>query len=257
MIVTHKKENLKIRGVSNNYNIHTYKFASLAEFLKYIKNENPLWDYRQSEDKGNYSWYGTNSLEEAMDLLEHGWEEGAQNLNTELDNSLKTEQIIHTRQRSVYDVVGGNCSVPRYLQGVPTSMVRQVRQQVKQKITTLNSNICFNSKTTKEAITQNCVKTLKSAIDLEAKGTRVNLNTVCAIYSQDNREVVAVSIPVKLSTERLNVLKLAFTMTHPSMFRRIIFSFIERCPDSKNSGQFRAFYGYPVREPEALDKVFA
>lgn len=256
MIVSHKRESLKIKGESNLYNIHTYKFVSLSEFLNYIKTKQPLWSSRASEGSG-YNWYGTESLEQARSLLEHGWEEGAQNLSAELDSVLSTEQTIHTRQRSIYDVIGGNCSVPRYLQGVPTSMVRQVKQQVKQKVTTLNSNICFSSGTSTKEIIQTCVKTLNSAIAFEAKGTRVNLNTVFAVYSTDNHEVIAFSIPVKTSTERLNILKLAFPMTHPSMLRRIACSFIERCPESKNSPEFETCYGYAIREPEVLDKIFA
>lgn len=223
----------EINGVSykigDTNRLVQYTFDSIGEYISWIQSHNPVTTKRSSEN-GSYHFTGTNSYSDALELLEKGWEEGAQKIDKRLKEKLQSSMEVTTRQRSVYDVVGGNASVPRYLQGVPTNMIRQVRTPVKQPVTNVYFNYVFPQFFTQDQIIDECIKTLQKVVALENAGTRVNLYAI-KIAGTDNGTVEMVSVCLKKSTERLNVLKLAFPVAHPSMLRRISFAFDERNPD--------------------------
>lgn len=199
-------------------------FGSIGEMLKYIKisEYNPVSTNPNSSHKGSKYFTGTSTYTEAMQLLENGWNEGAAKIDKGLKEVLKNNTSVTQRQRSVYDVVGGNASVPRYLQGVPTSMIRQVKTPVKQPITDVYIDYCFSSTTSQYTIINRCIEVLQKVVSLENAGTRVNLYAYKTAVFGDYAELSRVCL--KRSTERLNVLKLAFPAAHPSMLRRIAFA---------------------------------
>lgn len=206
-----------------------YDFPSINDFVDYITNA-PLqvrdphstW---KSDSRTRFT--GTKSLEEALELMSKGWTEGAEKIEKGLKEVLKNNSTsVSTRQRSVYDVIGGNASVPRYLQGVPTNMIRQVRQPVKEKIVDINIDVCFSGGTSKEEMINNCINQLQRVVNLENSGVRTNVY-VCRMGAEDDIAEL-VRICVKKSTERLNVLKVAFPCAHPSMLRRLLFACDER-----------------------------
>ena len=226
--------------LADSFRVTTYKkvvlydFDSISEFVNYIKTARiktlcPLCSSKKSSERTSFT--GTTSIEEALELLKSGWEEGANKIEKGLKESMKVNSTqASTRQRSVYDVVGGNCSVPRYLQGVPTSMIRQVKVPVKEKTTDINIDICFSAGTTKEDMIRNCIEQLQKVVNLENSGIRTNIY-VCRLSGDYGEIAEMIRICVKKSTERLNVTKLAFPCAHPSMLRRLAFAFDERCPE--------------------------
>ena len=215
-----------------------YSFNSINEFVSYINSHNRIPGAGDMSTEGSSSFCGTKSFNEALTLLQNGWEEGAKLIDKGLKEKLSNSTDASARQRSVYDVVGGNASVPRYLQGVPTNMIRQVRTPIKQPVVDLDFNFCFPNRITKESIIDTCIKTLQKVVALENAGTRVNLYA-CKYAAQDG-VASFLGICIKKSTERLNILKLAFPVAHPSMLRRIAVAFDERNSDMPTSW----FFGY-------------
>ena len=235
------KETTKTYGKNTSY---IREFDSLNEFESYITNT-PLNDTfrwkKLSSTNGSYSFTQTQSYEEATKLLKDGWSSMAQDLTNKL-NVIKNQVVNEHVQKILYDVVGFQASVPRYLQGIPTSMVNKKLVPVKQKVITLDKDISYNCLITTEQIIEASVQTLQLIKKIEAQGIRVNLNLVWGVAAGDTKEVT--KIRLKSANERLNISKLSFPLVHPSMLRRLCFRYLEVAPTVTNP--YTRGYGSPL-----------
>lgn len=230
-------------------NTKTITFDSIQELVNYIDNTptTPAYSSNPGSEGAGSSWYGTKDMPEARELLRTGWIDKSREIEQKLNDKIKKEPTPAIRQKSVYDVVGGNASVPRYLQGVPTNMIRQVRKPVKEKVITVNYACGFASRVTAEQIIEAAIDCLSYVNKLENSGTRVNVNTVWLVHHpEDSEKRFAWVVPVKKSSERLSIAKLAFTLCHPSMLRRIMFACLERDPEVPECWCWS--YGRPIED---------
>lgn len=235
------KETIKAYGKKTSY---IREFDGLNEFESYITNT-PLNDtfrwQKLSSTNGSYGFTQTHSYEEATKLFKDGWDKMAQDLTKKL--KVIQNQVVDAQvQKILYDVVGFQASVPRYLQGIPTSMVNKKRVPVKQRVITLNKDISYNCGITTEQIIEASVQTLQLIKKIEAQGIRVNLNLIWGVTAGDTKEVA--KIRLKSANERLNISKLAFPLVHPSMLRRLCFRYLEVAPTVTNS--YTWGYGCPM-----------
>ena len=235
------KETTKTYGKVTTY---IREFNNLNEFEGYI-TKNPLNDVfkwaKLSSTNSSYKFTETHSYEEATELFKNGWNDMAKKLTKTLkvnQNQVEDAQV----QKILFDVVGFQCSVPRYLQGIPTSMVNKKLVPVKQRVITLNKDISYNCGITTEQIIEASVQTLQLIKKIEAQGVRVNLNLIWGVKAGNRKEVVKVRL--KSANERLNISKLAFPLVHPSMLRRLCFRYIEVAPTITKSYSFG--YGAPL-----------
>ena len=235
------KETVKTYGRNTSY---IREFSSLSEFESYITNtplnETFRWEKLASVSEG-YSFTKTHSYEEATQLLKDGWSSMAQDITKKI-NVIKNQVVDAHVQKVLYDVVGFQASVPRYLQGIPTSMVNKKLVPVKQRVITLDKDISYNCCTTTEQIIEASVQTLQLIKKIEAQGIRVNLNLVWGTSAGDTKEVV--KIRLKSANERLNISKLTFPLVHPSMLRRLLFRYMEVAPTITKS--YTWGYGRPL-----------
>ena len=234
-------ETTKTYGKNTSY---IREFDSLNEFESYITNT-PLNDtfrwQKLSSTNGSYSFTQTQSYEEATKLLKDGWSSMAQEITKKL-NVIKNQVVNEHVQKIIYDVVGFQASVPRYLQGIPTSMVNKKLVPVKQKVITLDKDISYNASIKTEQIIEASVQTLQLIKKIEAQGIRVNLNLVWGVAAGDTKEVAKVRL--KSANERLNISKLSFPLVHPSMLRRLCFRYLEVAPTVTKS--YTWGYGAPL-----------
>lgn len=235
------KETTKTYGKNTSY---IREFDSLNEFESYITNtplnETFRWQ-KLSSTTGSYSFTQTQSYEEATKLLKDGWSSMAQDLTKKL-NVIKNQVVNEHVQKILYDVVGFQASVPRYLQGIPTSMVNKKLVPVKQKVITLDKDISYNASIKTEQIIEASVQTLQLIKKIEAQGIRVNLNLIWGVAAGDTKEVA--KIRLKSANERLNISKLSFPLVHPSMLRRLCFRYLEVAPTVTKS--YTWGYGAPL-----------
>ena len=235
------KETTKTYGKNTSY---IREFDSLNEFESYITNtplnETFRWQ-KLSSTNGSYSFTQTQSYEEATKLLKDGWSSMAQEITKKL-NVIKNQVVNEHVQKILYDVVGFQASVPRYLQGIPTSMVNKKLVPVKQKVITLDKDISYNASIKTEQIIEASVQTLQLIKKIEAQGIRVNLNLVWGVAAGDTKEVA--KIRLKSANERLNISKLSFPLVHPSMLRRLCFRYLEVAPTVTKS--YTWGYGAPL-----------
>lgn len=235
--------------------IHTFK--SIGEFEKYI-NETPLnnvfrWTELASSRTGKGSFNKTHDFAEALDLLKYGWEDMAKKIEANL-KLIASEVTPGTKQRAEYSVAGFQASVPRYLQGLPTSMINKKSVPVKQKVITIVKHIGYSGDTLPETIMENSLKALQIVKKIEAQGYRVNLDILSPVESSGG-EIAVCRVRVKSAAERMNIAKVAFPLVHPDMLRRMIFRFREVTPELKDR-QWTS-YGRTIQDPREVKKYMA
>jgi hypothetical protein len=226
-------------------------FNGITEVVRFIRDEEELTDTFRPLRKSVYgkeSFTGTKSYKVAEDLLLHGWDE----VSKEFTKSLKEVNINKSyKNRTCYGVAGYQCSVPRYLQGIPTNMISNKRIPVKNKVINITKSISYSCSVKTETIKVESLKVLRLVNKLEADGYRVNLN-IAFIGAKNslvnNPKMVSVIVKIKGASQRMNIKQMAFPMVHPSMLRRIMFGVIERLPECEFLG---TFYGQPAKYKDA------
>lgn len=227
---------------SNGYKIYMEEYNSISEFIQTInsRSQNPEMTSKVSEIAG-YTFTGTHDYNEAENLLLHGWVEESEKLNEMLKLKVLKEKSV----KNIYDVAGFQCSVPRYLQGIPTNMINQKVITKKQKVITITKNISYSTYVGKETIEEESVKVLQLVNNLEKQGYRVILNVTMICKSKKGGIILCNKVRIKNANERLNLSKISFPMVHSSYLRRIMFRWIETFEYTTKS--FDTNYGVPVK----------
>jgi hypothetical protein len=243
----------------NHDSMDIKNFNSMHEFYEYITTmpTSKLFEGKLLYSKaGKYNFTGTNSFDEAVELLLHGWSEEAKILNEKL-SKMNIEE--NHKEKSIYDVVGFQASVPRYLQGIPTNMISKKKVIEKKKTVSIIKDICYSAKVTKEMIEKESLDVLQKVRALENEGRRVNIYILCCCSNEDGYNAsdngYMLKVKIKSASERLNISKVAFPLIHPSMQRRIEFRYTEVNPNLRNGYIYN--YGFPIGEKyirEYLDK---
>lgn len=208
---------------SNGYKIYMEEYNSISEFVHTInsRQQNPEIKSKQSET-GSFSFTGTHDYNEAENLLLHGWVEESEKIN----EILKLKALKKKSVKNTYDVAGFQCSVPRYLQGIPTNMINQKVVTKKQKVITITKNISYSACVSNKTIERESIKVLQLVNNLEKQGYRVILNVTFIARKGD--VILCNKTRIKNASERLNLSKVSFPMVHSSYLRRILFRWMER-----------------------------
>ena len=240
--------------------------TELVQFNRETERTQFYKNYHMSDELGRsrYDFTKTNSYEEAEDLLLHGWDEMAEKLTKKVSN-VKCQNGY--KNKTVYGVQGYQACVPRYLQGMPDSMVSNKRIMTKQKVLNIIKDFGYSGGTSAQTIEDESIKVLKAVSDLESRGYRVNLSIT--FVSKYCGKYISMMVKIKNASQRMNIKQMAFPLVHPSMFRRIVFGVIERLEETKNFGSgyglcteyeetkhlFKGSYFIPriVREKEITD----
>lgn len=235
------KETTTLKGKTTTY---IREFKGLDEFEQYITNTplNSTFQWKSlASVSGSYKFTQTKNYEQATQLFKDGWNSMANELTKSL--KVKQHQVENAQvQKVMFDIVGFQASVPRYLQGIPTSMVNKKLVPVKQRVITLNKDVSYNCGINTSDIVNSSVQVLHLIKKIEAQGIRVNLNLIWGCKAGDTKELI--KIRLKSANERLNISKLAFPLVHPSMLRRLLFRYLEVVPTVTNSYSFG--YGKPM-----------
>jgi hypothetical protein len=220
-----------------NRTIFTQDFSSIHEFYEHCKTApiNKKVFSKLASVKGEYSFTLTRSYEEAEKLLLNGWDEGSKKLTQKL-KMVNSQVAAKEIKRAVYDIVGFQASVPRYLQGIPTNMINKKTVKQKQKVITITKGMNYNASVSAERIMEDSIKFIQIVQAVEATGVRVNINLLS--YSFMDNEGICVRMPIKKSSERFNISKMSFPLLHPGFFRRMIFRAKETEMRVKNNWGF-------------------
>ena len=237
-----------VNNLKANKHVHKEFFNNVEELIKYVEETKvaSIWKGSMlgSRRESNKQ---TESFEEAKKLALYGWEVEAEELTIafKLANTKKVTKI-----RMKHDVIGFQASVPRYLQGIPTSMYNQKKVLNKTKIITIIKNIGYLWDVSSEKIREESIKALQIVRRLEQIGYKVNLDVI-SIAEQTERSRLSVSeynicrVRIKKANERINISKLAFPLVHSDMLRRFVFAHRETNENLKNK-QWVYDYGMSI-----------
>lgn len=243
-----------------------FQFNNLTTMIKLIE-EKIDFSYMSSTDstyKGDVGFYGTESMEQAIDYAKHGWTIGIEKMKAKIINKSQNDQW-----KSIYDVAGGYVSVPRYMVGVPTNMIRKVPVERKDKVITLVRFCSALGGVSINDMIENAIKFVQIIQSLESNGYRCNVDIAfgsCKSYfselkPNDYNNYSVVRVRIKNSNERLNIAKMCFPLVHPSMFRRFVFKLREINKDYEfwgSPGNVASFYrsNYNHRDGDRYAKHF-
>lgn len=233
------------------------KFESIDNFLKIIENRpnNKIMRNCNESYTNNKSFSGTASYEEAMDLLQNGYEKPLNQIKNEISKDLKISQ---TRPRRIpkNHVFGFVPNVPNYVLDIPEQMITISQTPQKVKTVSIIYYVGNNCGTTAKALEKAGIKILNAVNRLELSGVRVNLD-ICVMCSETDGEWQIGCVNVKSYREQMDLKKLCFPIVHPSMFRRFGFRFLEKSKSMEKN--FSWGYGSSAKannEKELNEKVF-
>ncbi|MBI1363724.1 MAG: hypothetical protein GC134_07035 [Proteobacteria bacterium] len=257
-IVWHQTRELTFPMERREGNVRLVEVDSIAQLLHWAENAPQVWESdpasrQKSPDRAE--WTGTKSFEDAVRLGRFGWPEGRQLLEKVLED-YKPPQYQQPVPKITWDVAGGTPDVPRYVAGAPDAMIppdENVRQQ--KPIVRLVVHITYAAVVSPKAIINWGAGMVSHIHRLEAAGVQVEVTGVWYSTPSDhimsNGPQVAIRFPLKRADQALNLDRIAFWLAHPSSFRRIEFSCLERMNVEK---WYRGGYGQASQSYRSPDK---
>lgn len=223
------------------------EFESLGEMLRYVASNT---NRRASDTKGNASWYGTSSLDEAVTMGTDGWTE----IRPEIEDMFRNmEEHINMAIGDVFQTVmnysGDSVDMDRYLMGDPECMMDYVVEPSGRmgRVVRVLVNGAASCGVEADQIKHRGVVAC-ALIDVLAKlGVGVEVWLESATLDSHTGEKHSQLSKLHDSEERLDINNLMFALAHPSMLRRVGFSVLEQTQwkPAKRIAQVNAGYGRP------------
>lgn len=227
------------------------QFDSLAEALDYA-GKNP--DPKSSDRDQGGDWAGkTKSLSEAVTLGHKGYEEirpEVERMFTELESQLA--ERLESAFQSRYDYQGVQVDVGRFLSGEPECMIDFVpepSQRMGRVVRIVINGSCSAMIAPDRIIKRGVVVcALVDSIHKLGMGVEVYIEYPINDSGINSSSGKVYSSVVKLhdSQQMLDINNLMFALCHPSMFRRVQFSMLERSDWERAEYCVKNSYGYPA-----------
>jgi hypothetical protein len=227
------------------------QFDSLHEALDYA-GKNP--DPKSSNRSGDGDWAGnTRTLSEAVTLGHKGYEEirpEVERMFTELESQLA--ERLESAFQSRYDYQGVQVDVGRFLSGEPECMIDFVpepSQRMGRVVRIVVNGSCSAYVDPKRIIRRGVVVcALIDAVHKLGMGVEAYVEYPINDSGINARDGKVYSSVVKLhdSQQMLDINNLMFALCHPSMFRRVQFSMLERSDWERAQYCVKNSYGYPA-----------
>jgi hypothetical protein len=226
-------------------------FDSISEMVRHCKNapNGANFGNTRTSQRVDRAWTGTETYEEAEQLITEGWEEGFKKLSDNLKDRDVDEEIQNKRFMPRTDVEGYAPCVPHVIIGRPDTMFNAEMHPKKFKIVDIILNIGVSGGTNTDEIVERGIVAMNYISQLEMAGYRCNLHIArCGV---DGGEQVFFLTKIKDSTEPFSIKRMAFPLIHPSMNRRFMFRVLE----SMNVG-YQWTSGYGRTEDDHADELF-
>lgn len=219
------------------------EFPSIYHLMNCLndRKNNEEMANEHSSESGTKSFTGTDSLEEAIDLLYNGAEDIAKRISIATAN-VDFSQYLPKRQ-ILTGPVGYIPHVPNAILGLPNSMIYNNATPMKNKALMITTSICGNCGIEASDMEKAGICILSVVKALELSGHRIKLRT-SFFDAKSGQYYTMATINVKDYSEHLDLKKLSFPMAHPSMFRRIGFKWLETSPDIPKGSGFNCGYGH-------------
>lgn len=215
-------------------NVLFEQFNSIQELLRTIDNRPIDYHFKgreSSQEKGDKSWMGTTTYEEAEKLLINGWNEHIQQMREGVSSSLnKAETGQINKRRPQNSVVGFTPHVPNAILGLPHSMIEIKQQPQKVKTVTIIYNTSVLADWTPQQVLKSGIAVLRLINKIEQDGVKVRLISEFKSSIVNGVEFGIARVILKDFKDHLDLKKLAFPFANAGMQRRIGFRWQETVP---------------------------
>lgn len=236
-----KKENLCLNAYNN-----------ISELYNFLKKTPRREDANNSSEDDDNSFRGTQTLEEAYDLMLTGDEKLYKDFKSLKD--IEIDRLLgNTISRKTYkdDVVGFQPNVPKYLLGIPVNMINEIPTKLSQKVVNIVLCMSVSAFTDSSTIKRIGMKYTQIIDVLEKSGYRCNLY-ICHAGEYLNEKNICL-VKIKTDKEPFNLKKCVFPIAHPAMFRRIMFKWMETCDVDKELTN--SCYGHVIDNKKVLKTI--
>lgn len=209
---------------------------------------------------GTLWWSGGVTLAQAIRLAREGWPEGKKNLLDTLEQidiaAMLPQSYLPTPE---WDTFGDETDVTRYLQGFPENMVTLVPQVGEHgKLLRIVVEASVSAYVHPKEILNRGAALLSAIHVARLLGYTLECTLLWSITSHPHNWIPAgtnhvTTVNILRAGEVFDLDRFAFWLTHPSVFRRLLFSTMENeSPEIRQEMHFfdGGGYGYPVRQPE-------
>lgn len=216
------------------------EFSSLHEMASTIKTRpyNATFVGREiSSESNDSSFTRTRTYAEAEELMLSGWTEPLGRIEDAVKKSEKDFEEFHAKRvmpKNSY--VGVVPNVPRAMYGLPDSMIRYEREREAARTVHILYNISASGSIGQEELLKSGIAVLSAINLIEKLGVRVRLDLIEIALS--GNDIAGWGLMLKDYRNPIDLKKICFPISHPSMLRRIAFRWMETVPDIP-----RAFYG--------------
>lgn len=227
------------------------QFDSLAEALDYA-GKNP--DPKSSDRDQGGDWAGkTKSLSEAVTLGHKGYEEirpEVERMFTELESQLA--ERLESAFQSRYDYQGVQVDVGRFLSGEPECMIDFVPEPSQRmgRVVRIVINGSCSAMIAPDRIIKRGVVVCALVDSIHKLGMGVEVYIEYPIndsgINSSSGQVYSSVVKLHDSQQMLDINNLMFALCHPSMFRRVQFSMLERSDWERAEYCVKHSYGYPA-----------
>jgi len=218
------------------------QFDSIREYLQVInsRENNPKVRTASSIKHDSSRWSGTETLEEADEILRKGWIEGYNKASKMLSiNTKHSDNVPIKRARPINTVVGYVPHVPNAIMGLPNSMISTLPVYKKIRVIKVFISVGVNSMVSTSESERAFIKAIRYVLDLEASGIRVELYHMAV--SENSGWYNSPIVKLKGFREKLNLLKVAYFLGHPSALRRHKFKWLETIPETVPDGLYGGY----------------
>lgn len=192
-------------------------------------------------DSSDCDFTKTNSFEEANDLMRDGYDAGCENLY----NRINVNKTSERRVNDLY-VVGHTPCVPAFMTGNPMCMYRTQNIQVPSKEISIVYDTGVSSGVSSENMLSAASKVLSVINHLERNNYRCNIYVLDGFWSRKPSNCLySCLIKIKSAYEQMNLMSVAYPLTHPSFPRRHIYKWTETVPSLRNK-RIADTYGLPI-----------
>jgi hypothetical protein len=236
---------------TKNTFIRTYgDLDELVEVWKKNKRNGP-----SSTRKDDWATMG----DDVSSLIAHGWADGVRMATPIAEQALETIETESevTRYEADWQVSGSEVDVSRYLQGQPECMIeyQPVRISKVGKVVQLRVGVFLSNAISNRDWVKRGASVVRLAMALEECQHSVEIwldLCVGEVHGSSGKKVIIRTL-VKDAHDSLDPARLAYWLSHPSVFRRVHFAAMDALPEKWGEVVGHKGHGYGVKAtPEDL-----
>lgn len=202
---------------------YTSQWNTPEAFARHVTAMDPkkAWHNTPWTEKG--SFYGV-SMDDALNLANNGWKEGAEQVHRMRNRVLAASPILVKPKK--FGLVGAVPIVARAVAGNPLNMLELGSTKSRRRpVITLISDMGVNCNVEANSITNRAAVVAAIIDHIEAAGYACEvISTANTTGWEGGKFYSGVGMTVKESVHPVDTKRLAFSLGHASMFRRLIFA---------------------------------